>query len=283
MYALSCLQLASNIRPGCGHLSEPRPERHNSLVAERGLGTFFVWHNKNDRSFPAQTTITIGGNTFTALFLDRFGRRAFLLIGSTGCLISVICEAALTATFEKDPTRRAVGNAAVFFVFFFIIFWSSCMGMFPPTVLLSQLTYLLPDATIFVYSSELFPTYLRAQGTGIAIACFYLSSLITLTAAPIAIAAVGWKFYLVLILPTGLIYIPCIYLFFPGKYSSANASMSDRPSAETNGRSLEEIGESFGDKNVAAHWYGLSEAEKRQIEQEVNQAKGMSAHTEKIQ
>ena len=34
---------------------------------------------------------------------------------------------------------------------------------------------------------------------------------------------------------------------------------------ETKGRTLEEIGEIFGDKHVAAHWYGISEEEKEQI------------------
>lgn len=34
---------------------------------------------------------------------------------------------------------------------------------------------------------------------------------------------------------------------------------------ETKGRTLEEIGGIFGDKHVAAHWYGISEEEKEKI------------------
>lgn len=49
-----------------------------------------------------------------------------------------------------------------------------------------------------------------------------------------------------------MIYIPIIYFFFP----------------ETKGRTLEELGELFGDKHVAAHWYGISEKEREQIAQE---------------
>lgn len=32
------------------------------------------------------------------------------------------------------------------------------------------------------------------------------------------------------------------------------------------GRTLEELGELFGDKHIAAHWYGISESERKQIE-----------------
>lgn len=37
---------------------------------------------------------------------------------------------------------------------------------------------------------------------------------------------------------------------------------------QTKRRTLEEIGEIFGDKHVAAHWYGISEEEKAKIARE---------------
>ena len=57
-----------------------------------------------------------------------------------------------------------------------------------------------------------------------------------------------YRFYLVLICPS-VIYLPIIWFLFP----------------ETKGRTLEEIGEIFGDKHVVAHWYGISEEEKQRI------------------
>jgi MFS family permease len=68
------------------------------------------------------TSFTIIGNVWTAFFVDRFGRRTFLLVGSIGCTSSVICLCALTAVY-LDTDNVAGLRAAVFFVFFFIFWW----------------------------------------------------------------------------------------------------------------------------------------------------------------
>ena len=49
-----------------------------------------------------------------------------------------------------------------------------------------------------------------------------------------------------------MVYLPIVWFLFP----------------ETKRRTLEEIGELFGDKHVAAHWYGISEEEKQRIAQD---------------
>ena len=164
------------------------------------------------------------------LQVDKFGRRPFFLIGTVGCLVALIFEAALTATYLGSNNQAGL-SAAVFFVWFFIAFWCCFM-----------------DATQFVYVAEIWPNHLRSQGTAWGLAWFFLTSEVTLVAAPIALNAISWKFYLVLICPT-VVYLPIVYFMFP----------------ETKGRTLEEIGEIFGDKNIAAHWYGISEEEKQKI------------------
>ncbi|EMC98190.1 hypothetical protein BAUCODRAFT_23006 [Baudoinia panamericana UAMH 10762] len=94
-------------------------------------------------------TISFPGNVVTALFVDRLGRRGFMLVGACGILVSLILECVLQALYD-DSTNRAGGRAAIFPVFLFIVFWSSCF-----------------DATQYLYMSEIFPTAIRGQGTAV--------------------------------------------------------------------------------------------------------------------
>lgn len=183
------------------------------------------------------TSFTLIGNTWTAFYIDRFGRRRFMLIGSIGCVCSLIFLCSLTATY-LDTTNTAGLRAAVFFVFFYCFWW--CFFV---------------DATQYVYVPEIFPSHLRTQGVAIGLSGYYLASEVTLVAAPVALNSIGWKFYLVLIVPSAF-YICYIYFCFP----------------ETKGRTLEEIGELFGDGDrVAAHWYHTTEEERAKIAEEALQ------------
>ena len=121
------------------------------------------------------TTFTIIGNTWTAFYVDKYGRRTFLLIGSIGCVVSLIFLCALTATFLGTTNQNGL-NAAVFFVWFYIFWW--CFFV---------------DATQYVYFSEIWPNQLRSQGTALGLAAFYLASEVTLVAAPVALNDIGWR------------------------------------------------------------------------------------------
>ncbi|KAL2814141.1 general substrate transporter [Aspergillus granulosus] len=176
------------------------------------------------------TSFTLIGNTWTALYVDRFGRRRFLLIGATGCTISIIFLCALTAEY-LDTTNTPALRVAVFFIFFYIFFWSFFV-----------------DATQFAYISEIFPNHLRSQGVALGLGCFYLSSEVTLVAAPVALDEIGWRFYLVLIVPSS-IYIAVIWFVFP----------------ETKGMTLEEMGRIFGDHvDIAAAGFERSSSEEEE-------------------
>jgi MFS family permease len=174
------------------------------------------------------TTASFPGNCFTAFFVDKFGRRKFMLIGACGILVSLVCECALQAVYTGG-TNKAGQRAAIFFIYFFILFWSSCF-----------------DATQFLYMSEIFPTEIRGQGTAVGMFNQFAAQIVILVAGPIALNNIGWKFFLVLICPTA-VYIPVIFFFFP----------------ETRQRSLEDINAQFGE-TVAVHYFNATEEEEKE-------------------
>jgi MFS family permease len=188
--------------------------------------------------------VSFPGNIFCALYVDKFGRRKFMLVGATGLSVTLFFECLLQALYTG--TGNVAGQrAAVFFIFLFIVFWSFCF-----------------DATEYLYLSEIFPTEIRGMGTAAGMFSFFAAQVVLLVAGPIALNNIGWKFFLgksygsavwseseankhmsVLVIPT-TIYIPIIYFFFP----------------ETRGRSFEDINAQFGDK-VVLRYYGATEEE----------------------
>ncbi|KAK1657897.1 arabinose-proton symporter [Colletotrichum godetiae] len=173
-------------------------------------------------------TVDFLGNIITALCLDRFGRRKFLLVGISGILVSLICEWALQAKYLGTDNITGL-NAAVFFIYLFIAFYGCCI-----------------DATQFVYLTEIFPNHIRSQGSAFGIVNSALASLIMLMVAPIALEKITWRFFLVLIVPTAC-YLLIVYFFFP----------------ETSKKSLEDISEAFGEK-VAVHYSHATQAEEEE-------------------
>lgn len=173
-------------------------------------------------------TATFPGNVFTALMIDRWGRRTFMLIGLAGCAISNIFQAALQAEY-LGTSNQAGQRAAVFFIFLFAIFWSSFL-----------------DASQYLYVSEIFPMHIRAEGMALGLSGYYLADILLLVAGPIALDQIKWKFFLVFIIPTSLLFL-CVYFFFP----------------ETKQRSLEDINAAFGER-VAVHYYHATTEEEEE-------------------
>ncbi|TKA57316.1 hypothetical protein B0A49_13339 [Cryomyces minteri] len=173
-----------------------------------------------------------------------------MLVGASGILVSLIMECVLQALYAGG-TNKAGQRAAIFFIYLFIVFWSSCF-----------------DATQFLYLSEIFPTEVRGQGTAVGMFNWFAAQIVILCAGPVALNNITWKFFLVLICPTAL-YIPVIYFFFP----------------ETNNRSLEDINTQFGEE-VAVHFAGATEAEIKEYERAIqmegtqNFGKASVFHTE---
>ena len=95
------------------------------------------------------------GNTTSAFFImDKYGRKGFYMLGIAGCGISLIFEAALTKYYVETGSSNRVGlGFGVFFIFLYVVFYSSCM-----------------DNQQYVICSEVFP--METRGLGVALSLF---------------------------------------------------------------------------------------------------------------
>jgi hypothetical protein len=165
----------------------------------------------------AWLTLTLGINAMAIPIVDWFPRNKYIAVGILGCMLTLIIEAALVANFVPSNNNSAL-LAAVAMFFVFQIPYGFCL-----------------DGTQFAYLGELFPTHLRAKGVSLGVAMISFTNIIWLQAAPTAFITIGWKFYLVFIIP-GTIGGIVIWTWFP----------------DTNGLPLEEIAAIFGDEDEVA-------------------------------
>lgn len=202
-------------------------------------------------------TVAIAGNAITAVLVDRVGRVKFLseyaprmdqnwalllresltlaplVIGMTGCMVAIIIEMALLATYKGTDNKAGLA-AAVAFLFVHVGFYSSCI-----------------DATTYIYCTEIFPNHLRARGTSIAVSGLFFATVIFTCAAPTAFANIGWKYYLVFVV-TSFILIVCMWIWWP----------------ETKGLSLEEISALFGDE-VAVDVSNMTQEQRDELDSKI--------------
>lgn len=194
-------------------------------------------------------TVSIAGNSFTSLFVDRIGRvrllskqspfchlhvlsltALFLVIGFIGIVCVLIGEMICLALLENTQSF-GLSVAAIFFLFGHIAFFSSCI-----------------DATTYIYASEIFPTHLRATGLSLSVSGLFISSLTFTQAATSALTAIGWRYYILFAVLSSVMVVIFIF-FFP----------------ETKGLALEEIAKLFGDP-VAVEISTMTEDEAHAIE-----------------
>jgi MFS family permease len=118
------------------------------------------------------------------------------VFGFAGCIVALIGECITVSIFQKTGHRSAA-SAAVFFLFLHIACFSSSV-----------------DATSYIYASEIFPTPVRAKGLSFSISGLFIATIIFLQCAPTAFDQIGWKYYLVFICVTTVIFF-IIWFYFP--------------------------------------------------------------------
>jgi sugar porter (SP) family MFS transporter len=157
---------------------------------------------------------------FSALFLDRFGRRPLLLLGSAGMALSLAVLGMGSEFLEHSDSKPM---------------WAIVLCVVAVCGVVSFFSIGLGPIT-WVYSSEIFPLRLRAQGSGLAISVNRLvSGVMSMTFLTISKKITFGGMFFVL---SGIMVVATVffYVFMP----------------ETKGKTLEEIGALFEDKNAEA-------------------------------
>lgn len=177
-------------------------------------------------------TVGIVFNAVGAFIMDRVGRKPLMLFGVGGCCVCLIIEAAIVANFAEQATNKAALAAGVGKLTLHLIKPSAriaktCTAMF---YLFLAVYSMGVDVAGVVFYSELFPNHIRAKGVCLSMATVALTDLVYLQATTTAFANIGWRFYLVFIIVSGLGTIAAFFLL-----------------PETKGIPLEEMARIFGD------------------------------------
>ncbi|ORY61024.1 glucose transporter [Pseudomassariella vexata] len=145
-----------------------------------------------------------------ALMVDRLGRRSLFLISTAGMTVSYVVWTALTSVFTSSLNHQ-IGNAVVAFIFIYYLFYDMCY-----------------TPLLVAYPAEIFPYTLRGRGLSATYAATYSGLIIGQFVNPIAMDAIGWKYYIVFCVLNAMWFVSAWFLF-----------------PETKGRTLEQIAEVF--------------------------------------
>jgi MFS family permease len=147
------------------------------------------------------------------LFLDRFGRKSFLIVGALGMFVCHMIVAGIEGSFENDwPNHLAGGWAAIVFIWLFAVNFAYSWG--PVT---------------WVVTQEIFPNSMRSRGVAI-------------------VASTNWMFNFVIGLTTKDMLASMTYgtyIFF-GAFCLGGAVFVWLVLPETKDKTLEELDVYFG-------------------------------------
>ncbi|KAI1411808.1 general substrate transporter [Hypoxylon sp. FL1857] len=152
-------------------------------------------------------------------FVDRIGRKKILITSSallSLCYMIITIIAAVYPARPGLPTNTSAQRGLIACIFAVSANYSALLG---------PMTWIIPP--------EVFTTELRAKANALVQVIHYSISLVITQCSPIALAAVGWKYYILFVLTNAF----CT-LIFAFAYP------------ETKGKSLEEIDEIFGDVKI---------------------------------
>lgn len=156
-----------------------------------------------------------------ALLVERVGRRTLVLFSFAGMLICFTIVTGLSGGYAstKNPS---LGLSIVPFIFLFMGFYSSALTPVP-----------------LLYIPEITPLSIRAKAVGLYLTCTNLFLAFNNFVNPIALAAIGWKYYFVYI--GTLVAAGALFYFFcrETKNLSTEEAAMVYEDAETKAKALE--------------------------------------------
>ncbi|KAH8601507.1 glucose transporter HXT1 [Bisporella sp. PMI_857] len=203
-----------------------RGNLHRTLISVT-LGVFAQWNGVGVVSYYLALVLeTVGITTVTdqtlisgclqiwnlilsvsaAFSVDRFGRRKLFLTSAAGMLGSYIIITGLSGSFAENGVP-SVGIAVIPFLFIYFGFYDIA---FTPLLV--------------SYPCEIWPYQLRARGVTVTLFSTTVALTTNIFVNPIALEAIGWKYYLVFVVILVGVCIIC-YFYYP----------------ETRGHTLEEM------------------------------------------
>ncbi|WYZ41087.1 hypothetical protein EsH8_IV_001428 [Colletotrichum jinshuiense] len=152
-----------------------------------------------------------------AVLVDRLGRRTLWNWSGMGMLVSFIIWTICSARFAIEPSH-GLGIAVIAFIFVYFFHYDIA---YTPLVL--------------AYPTEILQYSIRSKGISLEFIMIYSSLVILSFVNPIALEAIGWKYYILFCCITAASVVTNFFLL-----------------PETKGRSLEEIGELFDGREALA-------------------------------
>jgi sugar porter (SP) family MFS transporter len=160
--------------------------------------------------------------TIALWLLESVGRVKPIVIGGYGMAICLLVNAVLSQTIDPSTTTNVNALRASVSMNYLISFFFTPLGV-----------------NSWVYPAEIFPTEIRARGSSLSTVTNWLANLIFAQVSPIALHNIGYRYFYGFMV-FNIISATCFWLFFP----------------ETKGRTLEQMGELFGDE--APHFLDTS-------------------------
>lgn len=161
-----------------------------------------------------------------AFLVDRLGRRTLWNWSGVGMLVSFVIWTVCSARFQVEPSQ-GLGIAVVAFIFIYFFHYDIA---YTPLVL--------------AYPTEILQYSIRSKGLSLEFIFIYSSLVVLSFVNPIALDAIGWRYYILFCCITAVSVVVNFFLL-----------------PETKGRSLEEIGELFDGQSVAGGGLASSKLE----------------------